>query len=129
MSVPVNLPKIFYTKIPTRQYNPNFTTSYILGKRIMIPTSSGVSQNIFNLTFSGSLIKFGIHMSSYNDGDYWNLSGSSAILCDTIYTKTVPESFVLEIGYDLNSGSDLIFDFYNTGSNAKTVWIDYYFIR
>jgi hypothetical protein len=103
MSAPINLPKIYYTRVPTRQYNPQLEASYIVGRRIIIPGSSGFSYDTYTLTFDASLIKFGIHMSSFNDGDFWNLSGSDFITCDTIYTKAVPESFVLEIGKFITS--------------------------
>jgi hypothetical protein len=69
-------------------------------------------------------------MSNFVDGDYWNLSGSVVgQFFDTIYTKTVPESFVLEIGRYCDSGSALYFNFYNSSAAAKTIWIDYYFIN
>lgn len=129
MAEPINFPKFYYTRVPTRQYDPNLGTSYIIGRRIIIPASDGFTKDTYQPTFSGSLIKFGIHMSSYTDGDFWNLSGSNFIICENIYTKTVPESFVLEIGRYITSGSSLILDFYNTGSNSKTIWIDYYFIN
>jgi len=120
----------YYTKVPTRQYNPNFSRSYVVGRRLVVSAASGSYRDSYTLTFSGSLIKLGIHMSSYTDGDWWNLSGSDWQLCDHIYTKpSVPESIVLEIGKDLISGSQVILDFYNSGNNAKTVWLDLYFIR
>ncbi len=120
----------FYTKVPTRQYNPQFTKSYVVGRRLVVSASSGSHVDEYTPTFSGSLIKMGIHVSSYTDGDYWNLSGSDWHLCNTIYTKSsIPESFVFDIGQDLVSGSKVYLNFYNSGNNAKTVWIDYYFIR
>jgi hypothetical protein len=129
MSVPVSQPKIYWTKVPTRQYDPNLEHSYIIGRRLLVPASSGNVTDVYTMTFDASLIKFGIHMSAYTDGDSWNLSGSDFAICESIYTKSIPESFVLEIGKTLASGSDLIFDFFNTGSTAKIVWIDYYFIN
>lgn len=122
-------PRIHYTKIPTRMYDPNYLNSYVVGRRKAITADAGSQRDVFTLTFSGSLAKMAIHMSSYNDGDYWNLSGSDWTLFDTIYTKSVPESFVLDVGKTLLSGSQIILDFFNTGSNAKTVWVDYYFIK
>jgi hypothetical protein len=121
--------QVFYTRIPTRQYNPNLTGSFIKGVRYSIGAVSGSSQNIYTLTFTASLTKVGVHMSVYTDLDYWNLSGSDWQLFDTVYTKTIPESFVLDIGKDLVSGSQIIFDFYNSSATSKVVWIDFYFIR
>jgi len=119
----------YYTRIPTRQYNPNLTGSFIKGVRYSIGAVSGSSQNIYTVTFTASLTKVGVHMSTYTDLDYWNLSGSDWQLFDTVYTKTIPESFVLDIGKDLVSGSQIIFDFYNSSATSKVVWIDFYFIR
>jgi hypothetical protein len=129
MGIPTGSHFIYYSKIPTRQYDPNLVVSFLKGRRLVVPASSGSIRDIFTLPFSGSLVKWAVHMSAYADGDYWNISGSDWNLGETIYTKNVPESFVLEIGQNIPSGSPIIFDFYNTGSQAKTVWIDYYFIR
>ena len=123
-------PKIFWTKVPTLQFNTNLLNeSFIKGRRITIAASSGSSQDIYTIDFDATLIKLGVHMSAYTDVDWWNLSGSNWTLCETIYTKTVPESFVLETGKGLSSGSDVIFDFYNSSATGKIVWVDYYFIR
>jgi len=81
------------------------------------------------MTYSGSLIGIAVHMSAYVDLDWWSLSGSSWQLCDMVYTKSVPESIIFEMGQDLVSGSSVIFEFYNSTGSAKTIWIDYYFIR
>lgn len=124
------LPKYYYTRVPTRQYDPNLTGSYIIGRRHVVSATSGSSRDTYTMTFTGSLIKIGIHQSVYTDQDWWHLSGSDWQLFDTIYSKpSIPESFVLEIGKTLSSGSDIIFEFYNSSATSKNIWIDLYFIR
>jgi hypothetical protein len=102
---------------------------YVTGSFLSVPASSGNSILETIMQFSGSLMKFGVHMSAYVDGDCWFLSSSDVSIFDNIYTKGVPESFVFEIGKFLNNGASLYFNFYNSTSAAKTVWVDYYFIR
>ena len=122
-------PRIYFTKVPTRQYDSNFNSVFIKGRIFPVLASSGSTRDVYPTTFSGSLIGMSVHMNTYTDGDYWNLSGSDWQTFSTIYTKDTPESFGFEIGISISSGSQVIFDFYNSGSIAKTVWIDYYFVR
>ena len=121
--------RIHYTKVPTRQYDPNFNRIYVVGRRFPIAATPGSTRDIYTTDFSGSFMRVAVHMSSYTDGDFWNLSGSGVPTFENIYTKNTPESFGLEIGNSIESGSQVIFDFFNTGSNTKTVWMDYYFVR
>lgn len=122
--------KIYWTKTPTRQYDPNLSESYIVGRRLAVPSSSGSFRDEYVNPFPSSLIKVGIHMSTYTDQDWFNISGSNWQLFDHIYSKpSIPESFVLDIGKTLDSGSNIIFDFNNTSNISKVVWLDYYFIK
>ena len=125
----MSLPKIYWTKTPTRTYNPNLTQQYIIGRQLSVSNSSGSYTDVYDLTFACSLIRFAVESSGSQNGDYYGVSGSDWILSESIYCKGVPQIFNLEIGRNISSGSSVILNFYNSTNTEKVVWVDYYFIR
>ena len=126
----VSFPKIYYTRVATRQYDTNFQDIFIKGRRFTTNAASGSYRDVYNLTFSGSLTKFTYAVTTYTNGDYFNLSGSGNwVGCETIYIKDIGESLFFEIGRYFDSGSDLIFDFYNSNNTAKSIWVNYNFVK
>lgn len=109
-----------------------FTIPYIKGRRIEV-TSGGTFEDTFTLPFDTEFLSIAFAASEYCDGDYWDFYIGDEKICDTIYTKELPESVSMGnsfgIVYPLDGGTQLKFVFTNNSGNPKSVWYNIKFLR
>lgn len=109
------------------------TIPYIRGRRIDVVQSTGVFTDTYTLPFDAEFLSVAFACSEYCVGDYWELTINSEKLCETIYTKELPESVSMGnsfgIVYPVPANSEIKFDFYNVSGSAKQVWYNVKFLR
>lgn len=109
-----------------------FTVPYIKGRRI-VASGKGVHTDIFSLPFPTEFLSVAFAASKYCDGDYWELTIGDVKICETIYTKELPESVSMGnsfgIVYPVKENTQIKFDFYNVSGEEKSVWYNVKFLR
>lgn len=109
-----------------------FTVPYIKGRRIEV-TGGGVFSDTFSLPFPVEFLSVAFAASEYCDGDYWELTLGDVKVCETIYTKELPESVSMGnsfgIVYPLEENTTIKFDFHNVSGQPKSVWYNIKFLR
>lgn len=109
------------------------TIPYIRGRMIDVSASATVFSDSYSLPFDTEFLSIAFASSEYCIGDYWELSIGGIKVCETIYTKELPESVSMGnsfgIVYPVPANTELKFDFYNVSGEAKTVWYNIKFLR
>ncbi len=109
-----------------------YTVPYIKGRRIEL-TGGWVFSDTFCLPFPVEFLSVAFAASEYCDGDYWELTLGDVKVCETIYTKELPESVSMGnsfgIVYPLEENTPIKFDFYNVSGQPKSVWYNIKFLR
>lgn len=112
-----------------------FSTPYIRGRLVTVPEMSFADAVIdsYALPFQTEFLSIAVGCSVYCDGDYWELKIGNNMICESIYTKDMPESVSMGnsfgIVYPLESNTTLQFKYYNVSKSAKTVWYNIKFLR
>ncbi len=109
------------------------TIPYIRGRRLDIPEATGVYSDTYSLPFKTEFLSIAIACSQYCVDDYWELTIGQDKICETIYTKELPESVSMGnsfgIVFPIAANTPLKFDFYNNSGRAKQVWYNIKFLR
>lgn len=109
------------------------TIPYIRGRMIDVTATTDVFSDSFSLPFDTEFLSVAFACSEYCPGDYWELTLGDVKVCETIYTKELPESVSMGnsfgIVYPLPANTTIKFDFYNISGSAKQVWYNVKFLR
>jgi len=112
---------------------PKKVVPFVKGFKMDVPASNGVYNYTYNLKEDVELVSIAMACSSYGTGDYWEVQAGSEKICETIYTKELPESVgmgnYLSVVYPLPANSAIIMYFYNNSGTAKQVWFNFKFLR
>lgn len=110
-----------------------FTIPYIKGRRIDVTDTPDVFSDTYSLPFDAEFLSIAFAASEYCVGDYWELTIGDVKICETIYTKELPESVSMGnsfgIVYFVPAHTPIRFDFYNVSGTAKQVWYNIKFLR
>lgn len=119
-------------KLPYPHFS-RFTKPYIRGRMIDVPASQGTFSDNYTLPYPVEFLSIAVACSQYCVGDYWELTLGDEKICETIYTKELPESVSMGnsfgIVYPLDPNTNIQFDFYNVSGQAKQVWYNVKFLR
>ena len=109
------------------------TIPFIRGRMIDVTASATTFTDTFSLPFDTEFLSVAFACSDYCDGDYWEFSIDGLKVCETIYTKELPESVSMGnsfgIVYPVPKNSEIKFDFFNVTGTAKQVWYNVKFLR
>lgn len=109
------------------------TIPYVVGRMIDVTASPETFTDIYTLPFDTEFLSVAFASSEYCIGDYWELSIGGLKVCETIYTKELPESVSMGnsfgIVYPVPANTEIKFDFYNVSGTAKQVWYNVKFLR
>jgi len=109
------------------------TIPYIRGRQIDVTATIGVFEDSFSLPFDTEFLSVAFAGSVYSIGDYWELLINNVKVCETIFTKELPESVSMGnsfgIVYPIPAGTNIKFQFMNTSGTAKVVWYNIKFLR
>lgn len=110
-----------------------FEEPFVKGRMIDVTASPTVFTDSYSLPFPTEFLSVAFAASVYCVGDYWELSINGVKVCETIYTKELPESVSMGnsfgIVYPLPANAAIKFDFYNVSGQTKQVWYNVKFLR
>ncbi|MGM7682860.1 hypothetical protein ACSVDA_11970 [Cytobacillus sp. Hm23] len=119
-------------ELPYPHFSKN-TTPYIRGRSIHVDPVQRVFTDSYSLPFKTEFLSISVACSCYNDSDYWELTINGTKICETIYTKELPESVSMGnsfgIVYPLEPNMEIKFDFHNISGVEKEVWYNIKFLR
>lgn len=119
-------------ELPYPHFSKN-KTPYIKGQKLNLNNAKKVTTDTFSLPFQTEFLSVAVACSCYNDEDYWELTLDGVKICETIFTKELPESVSMGnsfgIVYPLKPNSVIKFDFYNMSGVEKNVWYNVKFLR
>lgn len=109
------------------------TVPYVKGRAIQVSTEARPFVDSYSLPFDTEFLSIAFAASEYCVGDYWELKIGEEKICETIYTKELPESVSMgnSFGIVLPVPADTVleFTFYNVSGTAKQVWYNIKFLR
>lgn len=82
---------------------------------------------IGGFTLSGLMVERQFHENNRPD-EHWSLKLDDILLYDSIYMKNENIWKGLKMFHDIPENSELIFEYYNTSKNEKSVWLDLDFL-
>lgn len=119
-------------KLPYPHFS-KFTVPYVRGRMIDVAEEARVFTDTYALPFPTEFLSVALACSEYCIGDYWELTIGEVKICETIYTKELPESVSMGnsfgIVYPVFANTVLKFDFYNISGTPKAVWYNIKFLR
>lgn len=105
---------------------PAGNTPKTKGFRLDVPPMPGVYEIKYSVPFEISLIDASLACSGYHDLDYWELEVEDIKICETMYTKELPENISqgnsAKIAYTISPDTVIRFKFYNNSGTSKKVW-------
>ncbi|MEK5060928.1 MULTISPECIES: hypothetical protein [unclassified Paenibacillus] len=109
------------------------TIPFIRGQMLDIPAAQTTKSDTFTLPYDTEFLSIAFAASQYCVGDYWELTIGNEKVCQTIFTKELPESVSMGnsfgIVYPIAAGTQIKFDFVNVVPEAKSVWYNIKFLR
>lgn len=109
-----------------------FTIPYLKGRKISVGTDEKYTDT-FTLPFRVEFLSLAFAASKYCDGDYWELSIGDIKVCESVYTKELPESVSMGnsfgVVYPVESDVPFTFIYYNNSGQPKSVWYNIKFLR
>ncbi|QDS36264.1 hypothetical protein [Brevibacillus brevis] len=110
-----------------------FTEPFIRGRMLDVTASKQVFSDTYALPYPTEFLSVAFATNNYCVGDYWELSLDGVKVCETIYTKELPESVSMGnsfgIVYPLKPNAQVRFDFHNITGTEKKVWYNVKFLR
>lgn len=110
-----------------------FTEPFVKGRMVDISAVAKVFADTYALPFATEFLSVAFACSQYCIGDYWELTINGKKICETIYTKELPESVSMGnsfgIVYPLPADAEVKFEFHNVSGQAKSVWYNVKFLR
>lgn len=109
-----------------------YPVPFIKGRRMEI-NGGGTFTDTYSLPFPTEFLSIAFAASEYCDGDYWELTLGGVKICETIYTKELPESVSMGnsfgIVYPMEEDTEVKFEFFNVSGEPKSVWYNIKFLR
>ena len=107
---------------------PTLTKPFVKGFQLEVPAVADVYEITYEVTEPMELVSIYLACSGYHDRDYWDLLINSQAICETIYTKEIPE--VIGVGVvSLNPSDVITIRFNNNSSSSKIIWANLKFFK
>lgn len=106
-----------------------FTVPLVKGRKIIVEAERKSFTDIFTLPYNAEFITVAVACSEYNADDYWELTLDGVKVCETIYTKGLPESVSAKVVVPIAADKEIKFQFFNMSGVAKDVWFNVKFLR
>lgn len=105
-------------------FMPTKTFPLIVGDMV---ESSGAGKVEKKLTLEAEceLLSVAVGVSNYEPKDYWNLYVGNDLVCQTIYTKDVPEGMYFTAVIPCPAGTQLHLEYFNEGGKQKYIYVNY----
>lgn len=106
-------------------FMPTKTYPHIKGIRVPVSGADPLVTELYNVPQDAELVSLAIACSRYDDNDHWSFYINGKQVCDSIYTKELPEGLFFTVIIPLKQGDELRFDFHNVSQTTKSVWLNY----
>ncbi|WP_145052837.1 hypothetical protein [Paenibacillus xylanexedens] len=110
-----------------------YTRPYIRGRMVDVTASPQVFADTYTLPYPTEFLSVAFAASEYCIGDFWELTVNGDKVCETIYTKELPESVSMGnsfgIVYPLPENAEIKFEYHNLSGTKKQVWYNVKFLR
>lgn len=106
-------------------FMPTKTYPHIKGIRVPVSGADPLVTDIYQVTQDAELVSLAIACSRYDDNDHWSFYINGKQVCDSIYTKELPEGLFFTVIIPLKQGDELRFEFRNVSQTTKSVWLNY----
>jgi hypothetical protein len=111
---------------------PRKKLPHILGRKLTA-NNIGKFTDTFITTVDSEYLCIAIACSTYTIGDYWDLEIGGKKICETIYTKGLPESIAcgntMVVCYPIPSGTSITLTFTNAFNVEKDVFFNLHFLE
>jgi hypothetical protein len=105
---------------------PSGNTPKTKGFRMDIPALPGVVEIVYSVPFEINLIDASMACSGYHDLDYWEIEIDGIKICETMYTKELPENISqgnsAKIAYTIPADTKIKMQFNNQSATSKKAW-------
>ena len=112
---------------------PKKVIPWVKGFMLNVTATNDVFSYTYTLPEDMELVSIAMACSTYGIGDYWEVQAGSEKICETIYTKELPESVgmgnYLSVVYPMSQNSAITMYFYNNSGTAKQVWFNFKFLK
>jgi hypothetical protein len=109
-------------------FMPTKTEPYIKGQ-MLESIGGGIQRVYFQPEVDVELLAVSVGASEYEARDYWDLIVDGRVVCDTIFTKDLPEGMYFTAIIPVEAGKALEFVFHNEGARPKFVWVNYQMLK
>ncbi len=106
-------------------FMPTKTYPHIKGIRVPVSGSNLIVNDMYYVQQDAELVSLAIACSRYDDNDHWSFYINGKQVCDSIYTKELPEGLFFTVIIPLKQGDELRFEFHNVSQTTKSVWLNY----
>lgn len=110
-----------------------FTRPFVRGRMIDVTAVAKVYEDTYSLPYATEFLSVAFAASEYCIGDFWELTVNGDKICETVYTKELPESVSMGnsfgIVYPLPGNAEIKFEYHNLSGSAKQVWYNVKFLR
>ena len=106
-------------------FMPTKTYPHIKGIRVPVSGADPLVTDVYQVTQDAELVSLAIACSRYDDNDHWSFYINGKQVCDSIYTKELPEGLFFTVIIPLKQGDELRFEFRNVSQTTKSVWLNY----
>lgn len=106
-------------------FMPTKTYPHIKGIRVPVSGADPLVTDVYQVTKDAELVSLAIACSRYDDNDHWSFYINGKQVCDSIYTKELPEGLFFTVIIPLKQGDELRFEFHNVSQTTKSVWLNY----
>lgn len=106
-------------------FMPTKTYPHIKGIRVPVSGADPLVTDVYQVTKDAELVSLAIACSRYDDNDHWSFYINGQQVCDSIYTKELPEGLFFTVIIPLKQGDELRFEFHNVSQTTKSVWLNY----
>lgn len=111
-------------------FMPTKTSPYIKGDIMEFVQGSEQTQSkSFVVMEDMEFLSVAVATSRYYPTDNWDLKVNDQIICQSIYTKDLPEGMFFIATIQLTVGDEIVFTFKNLENVPKFVWFNYQFLK
>lgn len=110
-------------------FYPTKQKPYVKGLMLPVPDGGGLHLLPFILPHDAELLSIAVGSSRYDAQDYWDVKVNGVMVCETIYTKDLPEGMYLMAIIPLAVGDRIEFIYHAQSGAGKHVWVNYQMLR
>lgn len=110
-------------------FYPTKQKPFVKGLTLPVPDGGGVHLLTYTLPTDAELISIACGCSRYDIADNWDVRVNGEVICESIYTKDLPEGMYLMAILQLEAGDRIDFYYHADSGVGKQVWVNYQMLK